>query len=215
MNNLEKKVYQACIDANIEQFTRIISNITDPKQKEQVEKMFNNHMKEITEFIINSQFWKTWKLNEEFIKKLHKISYPPGYKETKKDKYGNDVVFMIPWEYKLFNNFPRVDKNIVSFEIKKLINKYNKGIKKASDKFNFIWEIILDFFKIHPFWHWNWMMASLLLDILLLRNNLESIWLKKHYLNPEIKQQIYNSIEKAIITKNYNIFIENIKKIKN
>jgi hypothetical protein len=58
---------------------------------------------------------------------------------------------MIPGEYKKYPNFPRVSPAVVSFEMKKLIRKYNKNISKVPNKKEFIGSIILDFLRIHPF----------------------------------------------------------------
>ncbi len=210
MENINELVYQACVNANIDVFTRIVKNIKNAKQKQLLEEEFKNHMKYVSNFILNSDFWKTWKLDENFIKQLHKIHYPPNYVETKKNKKWEDIVFMVPGEYKKYPNFLRVSPSIVNFEMDKWVKKYNKNIWKVKDKQKIIWELILEFFKIHPFWHGNWMMASLLFDLMLIKNNLKPIWLKAKYLDDNFKSKVYKSIEKSIKENNTKYFLETI-----
>jgi hypothetical protein len=59
MKNLQPLIYQACVDANIYRLQFILNNTKDEIKKQQIKIMFTNHMKELTEFILNSNFIKT------------------------------------------------------------------------------------------------------------------------------------------------------------
>jgi Fic family protein len=174
---------------------------------------FYEHMKQIANFCLK-EFNKNWKLDTTFIKKLHRIHYPDGYIRRKKTlSWETEFVSFRPWVYKYYENYPWVKPKDVKKEMKKLVNNYNKNINGTHNKFQFITEFIIAFFKIHPFWDSNWAVASILYDLLLLKNNLAPVYLKWFYLDKTKKQQIYNSIEQSIKMNKSDIFSNLILKL--
>jgi hypothetical protein len=58
-NNLKDQIYEACKNANIYRLDFILKHTQDPQKKEKIQKMFDLHMKQLTDYIINSDFHKT------------------------------------------------------------------------------------------------------------------------------------------------------------
>ena len=196
---------------NIEKFTNVVNSINDERQKQQLKSGFENHMKEIAIFCKNN-FDKN-NLTENFIKNLHKIHYPKWYKKFKKTtSWDWEICTMIPWQYKTLMNFKWVKPENVKKEMSILIENYNTNIKSTDNKFDLITKFIIDFFRIHPFGDWNWTVAFILYDLLLLNNNLKPLFIKSRYLDTNKKRKIYNSIEKSISENNILYFLEEIKK---
>jgi fido (protein-threonine AMPylation protein) len=212
MKDIEQKVYKACEDANWVKLQEVLSIVKDENQKQQIKKMFSAHMQEITDFILNSNFLKTWKLDENFIKTLHKKLFPPNYKETKKSLSWKDIVYLIPWEYKIFENYPRVSVANTKKEILKWINDYNQNINKVENKFDFIALKVVDFFKIHPFANANGITISIIFDLMLISNGYKNYWLKRKYLIPWFKEEFFKVIEKYILQKDIKSYLTFIKK---
>lgn len=210
--NLENIIFQACKDANYIKLQQVLNLTNNKQQKEQIKKMFNAHMQEITDFILNSNFIKTNKLSEEFIKTLHKKLFPPNYKETKKSLSWKEVVYFIPWEYKIYENFTRVSVANVKKEINKWIENYNKNIKNIENKFDFCAIKVVEFLKIHPFANANWITISIIFDLMLILNWFKNYWLKRKYLIPWFREEFFKVIEDYILTKNKEKYINFIKK---
>jgi hypothetical protein len=79
-NNL---ILESILNANKINLDKIISQINDGKQVNQINRLFEKHMLEITEFC-EKNFIQNELLEEKNIKELHKIHFPPNYKETQK-----------------------------------------------------------------------------------------------------------------------------------
>jgi len=212
MSNIEEKVYQSCVDANFLKLQDVFLRVKDINQKKQIEKMFSAHMQELTDFILSSIFLKTWKINEEFIKNLHKKLFPPNYTETKKSLSWKEVVYLIPGEYKIFENFPRVSVATVRNELLKWIKYYNQNINTLDNKFDFIALKVVDFLKIHPFANANGITISIIFDLMLILNWFENYWLKRKYLEPWFKDEFFKVIEKYILQKDKENYLNFIKK---
>jgi len=208
-NSIKDQIYEACKNANLYRLDFILKHTQNQQEKEKILKMFDLHMKQLTQYIINSDFHKTWKLSEEFIKGLHKRFFPPGYKKTKKLKNGQEIVYFIPGQYKIFPNHPRVAPKDVKKEMKKWINDYNLYWKNRD--FDYYALKMLDFFRIHPFTNWNGVTISIIFDLMLLYNNLKPYWLKAKYLIPGFRLTFYNIIDNALKTKNYNNYLKFLK----
>ena len=194
---------------NIEKFSKVYDSIKDENQKQQIKNWFDSHMKEIAIFC-NNNFDKN-NLTENFIKNLHKIHYPKWYKIFKKTKdWKWEVCTMIPWQYKTLMNFKWVKPENVKKEMSILIENYNTNIKSTDNKFDLITKFIIDFFRIHPFGDWNWTVAFILYDLLLLNNNLKPLYIKEKYINTDNKKEIYKAIEKSISENNISFFKKSI-----
>lgn len=211
---MKTKILKSVELANKSYLKKVLSLQTDPTKKEQIKILFTKHMQEISDFCIEN-FIKKDKLTEKFIRDLHKLHFPPWYKKTKKTlSWDGEVVVMLPWVYKSSpTNYNWVAPSEVKFEMQKLIENYNENIDLAKNKFDFILNFVLDFYKIHPFWDWNGRIASILWDLMLIKNNLKPIFIKTILDNKTNKEKLFEIIEVAIRDKKIDIFIKEIKKL--
>jgi len=208
----KNKVFKACTDANYVKLRYILDNLKDDSKKEQIKKMFNTHMEELTDFILNDDFFTRGTLTENFIKNLHRKLFPPHYKETKKSLSWKEVVYFIPWEYKKYPNFPRVWPSNVKKEMQYWINDYNTKIKQIENKFDFIALKVVEFLRIHPFANANGITISIIFDLMLIQNWFENFWFKRKYLILWFKDKFFKAIENYILTKNEENYLNFIKK---
>lgn len=190
-------VYEICKSANIAKFENIIQKVEEDK-KIALKKWFENHMRSLALYC-KKNFLDKWILTEDFIKWLHKSHYPKWfiqYKDFEKSIW--KVAIMIPWEYKSIENFKRIKLSDTKIEVQKNIDNYNYNIDKTKDKKDFITKIFINFYKIHPFWNWNWVTFSIIYDLMLLKNGYEIVKLRELYKDDNLKKEIYKSIDNSI-----------------
>lgn len=157
------------------------------------------------------------KLEIDFIKWLHKNLFPEWFITKNKDINWKEFIQMIPWEFRKINLQSKTNpnKNIylkfsdITIWIEKIINIFNDSRKELSDILLFL----ADFFIVHPFGDWNWRVAYILTDLLLLKN-----WFNPLYLW-ELKQknelQFYNILDKVYETRDTKLFYDFIETYKN
>lgn len=175
---------------------------------EQMKKMFFMHMEQITNYCINKYINK-WELSEEFIKWLHKIIYPPDYRQYITNNKWKQVLYMQPWIYKTINNsifnyvlnkeVDFIKPELVNIKMKQLLINFNENIKLEEDKYDVILNFLLDFGKIHPFWDWNWRIITILIDLFLIQFNLEPLNITQ--LKEKDMKWFYYSIQKSRIER--------------
>lgn len=205
--NNETILLDICKKANYSYLQKVLLQIKDSKQKENVINLFNKHMQQIADFCMNN-FLKTGILTQKFIRELHKIHFPPWYQKMKKTiSWDAFVVIMIPWVYKTWNtNFNRVSPKDTKTKMQELIDNYNQTSIRNLD---FILEFALNFYKIHPFWDWNGRVLSILLDLILIKNSFKPIFIKNIIdSNPSLYKKI---IDDSIKNNDKNLFINKIK----
>ena len=200
----EKYILKSVISANEKYLNNILNQIEDEK-KDFVNKMFLKHMTEIKDFCLETMN-NNEILTENFIKNLHKIHFPEWYQKTKEINW-KKIVTSIPWVYRSNENYMWVMAKDVKSEMKDLIEK-NKNIKSFDEIFLFL----LNLFKIHPFWDWNWRIFSILTDLLLIQNNLKPYFFKKKVDDKIIEKNIFYSIIKSLKEKKWDFFLLEIKK---
>lgn len=185
-------IKNSVISANKKYLQNVLKNIPLENHK-QIEDLFQKHMSEIAHFIQNN-FMKNWVLTEKFIRDLHSLLYPPGYKETQKTlSWDGVIITMIPWVYKSLNNFNRVSPKDVKQEMKILVNEYNKWSKNIDS----ICHFLVQFLKIHPFWNGNKRTISILIDSMLINTGISPISFSlKQEKNKDIEKALIQSIEK-------------------
>lgn len=163
-----------------------------PEDKQEIAKeYFYKDIEKITNYCYEN-FWRI--LSEEFIKWLHKSLYPDWYIQKTKDENWNEIIWMIPWEYKKIKIVAKENKNQDIYEkveniensMKKLIDDFNINILKdisISEKKDLIFLFAVDFVSIHPFWDGNWRADGILIDLLCLKYDIDLLWLVKIYKN--------------------------------
>jgi len=200
------------INSNINNLNKVLNNIDTIEQKKQIQILFEEHMKEITNYCLDN-FINKEKLSETFIMWLHKIHYPKWYIESNKTIKGDaEIITMIPGNYKTLQNFDWVDPKDVKSEMNKLINLYNENIKISNDKKKLIIYILINLYRIHPFWNWNGRVISIIIDLMLIKNNINPIYFNK-LLNTNRKlfsSNIVQSIKSKSITNINKIIKETI-----
>lgn len=206
---INQKVFEITKNANQINLDKVIKTINDDKQIENIKSMFDKHMLEISKFCIQNFIQKDF-LEEKFIRELHKIHYPPNYKESQKSILWDwEVITMIPWVYKTLNNFNWVKPWNVKKEINELIEYYNENIDNAEDKFNLIISFLINFLRIHPFGNWNARVISIIADCMLIKNNLNPIYF--NLLQNTDKEKYKKIITKSIENNDLDLFMKLIK----
>lgn len=176
-----------------------------PQEKhDQIKNMFDLHMNKIAQYCID-EFVNKDTLSEKWIKWLHKILYPAWYTQTTDIENTRwKVVYMIPWEYKSINNktvnyinpeaedieFLEVNKVKESMDL--LIMNFNNKPEKNKDVIMFF---VLDFLEIHPFGDGNWRIASILVDVLCLKNGIKPFYF--YLIKEKDLTWLYKSIQLA------------------
>lgn len=205
---IKNNLLDICKYSNDSYLQKILGHFNnDENKKNEIKKLFNKHMEEISEMVLED-FFKKDQLTEKFIRNLHKIHFPAGYTETQKKDWV-EVVCMIPWVYRSNENFLWVMAKNVKNEMKNFVDNYNYNINIVENKYDFILKTLISFLRIHPFGNWNWRVISIIIDSMLLKNNLKPIHFKK--IQEEKKIDFEKMIIKSIETKN----IKYIKKIIN
>ncbi len=202
-----KQIFDIIVKSNIVNLEKVLKNIKNDKQKEQIKNMFEKHMQEIAKYCIEN-FYNKDLLDEKFIKWLHLIHYPKWYIEKQKTiSWDAEIVTMIPWNYKTLKNFDWVLVKDVKEEMNKLINNYNLSDKKEDD----IYDFLLNFLRIHPFWNWNARVLSIIVDLMLIKNNYPELNFNlKQYKD---KENIKNLIVEWIKERNHKEIIKKIKEL--
>ncbi|MDD4151585.1 MAG: deaminase [Candidatus Gracilibacteria bacterium] len=174
----------------------------------------NKLIKFIDENFINKDFEK---LEISFIKGLHKNLFPEGFIAKSKDVNGKEFIQMIPGEFRKINlqsktnpnkniylQFQSIEKN---FEI--FINNFNKTFFNIDDILLFA----SDFSRIHPFGDGNGRTLDILVDLLLLKNGLNPLFLGELKQNDEIG--FYKILDKVYETRDVKLFYDFIENHKN
>lgn len=169
-----------------------------PEDKKQIAiNAYEKDIERLVNYIYNSWFLnENFLLTEDFIKWFHKSLYPENFIQKKKDEKWREFIWMIPGEYKKIKIISNDRKNArdlpnwkpnediytlpenTEIEMNQLLSNFNK-IKNIENKKDFILFFINDLLYIHPFWDWNGRMIKILCDLLLLKYNLQSLWLMK------------------------------------
>lgn len=175
---------------------------------EQMKNMFNAHMEIIANYCFDNFINKS-ELTENFIKWLHKQLYPKDYVQYIKDNKWRNILYMKPWEYKTINNkiYNYILEKEIEFEkpelvkikMNYLIENFNKSILINENKLDIILNFLLDFWKIHPFWDWNWRVITILIDLFLLKYDLNKINITN--LKEKNMEWFYKSIQKSRLEK--------------
>ncbi|HBB27181.1 TPA: hypothetical protein DCZ36_01630 [Candidatus Gracilibacteria bacterium] len=164
---------------------------------------YNKDIERLANFVLKSLFLNDDSLlTESFIKGLHKTFYPEEFNQKGIDKDGKEIIWMIPGEYKKINNFAKTEDKSEYFrdipgwtkekeayaspenieaEMQRIIKYFNNKLyseKEVENKKDGIFLFILDFIYVHPFSDGNGRIASILLDLLLLKIGLNQIGLK-------------------------------------
>lgn len=145
------------------------------------------------------------KLTEAFICGLHKALFPSGYKQTMTTPEG-EVVYMVPGEYKRFNNggesylyndltLQCIAPEDVPETMARIVNTLNAALDAAADaqqKRDAILSFFVYFGMIHPFGDANGRVANMLADLLAIKEGLPA------FNFPRIKEKDFPALARAL-----------------
>ncbi|MDD2565694.1 MAG: Fic family protein [Candidatus Gracilibacteria bacterium] len=204
---MKEKILESIIYAMNHYLEESLGRVSLDKH-EQMKKMFFMHMEQITNYCINKYINKG-ELSEEFIKGLHKIIYPPDYRQYITNNKGKQVLYMQPGIYKTINNsifnyvlnkeVDFIKPELVNIKMKQLLINFNENIKLEEDKYDVILNFLLDFGKIHPFGDGNGRIITILIDLFLIQFNLEPLNITQ--LKEKDMKGFYYSIQKSRIER--------------
>ena len=210
---IKKIVYQNTLDYLKQAFYR-----TEQNKHQLVLNWYVADTNRIVKYVEEKFIHKDFKnLEIDLIKWLHKNLFPDWFILKNKDINWSDFIQMIPWEYRKINLFSKTNPNknlYLKFEdipiwLEKLVNIFNGSKKEISDILFFL----ADFFIVHPFGDWNWRVAYILTDLLLVKNWFEALYFW------ELKKQdeiwFYKVLDKIYETRNPNYIYNFIEKYKN
>lgn len=176
---------------------------------------YSGDVERIIDFCQKYRENNTTKLNEKFIKWLHRMLYPEWYTQKFKNPEWEEFIWMIPWEYRKIDiiSNDNMDKYIyfkpIEIEkwIEKIIQEYNEGGNDI--QWNILY-FLADFFIVHPFWDGNGRVAYILTDLLLLKNGLQPLYLWKRKENDKV--WFYKILDEVYKTRDLAPFYEFIEK---
>ncbi len=157
------------------------------------------YFQELSLFIKKNIFNKK-KLEKKDYEKLYTLIFTPF--ENKKNLYFRDKIkYNMVW---LDDNWKKIDFYPDYTKIQKLLNIYiNKYNNENLDLFERLYSISLEILnKVHPFANNNFAYTSIILDILLIKNNLLPINIKKTF---KVNNLFYPNLNifKQVILKRY------------
>lgn len=181
---MRELIISAMRDACFFHLTKVLARAPEDKHPG-INSSFDAHMVFLADYCI-AGYGGRGTLTEAFICGLHKALFPRDYKQALMTTPEGEVVYMVPGEYKRFNNggdsslHPNQYNMCLAPEdvqetMAKAVSGVNAALIAATDgklKRDAILIFIVDFFMIHPFADANGRVAYMLVDLLAIREGL-------------------------------------------
>lgn len=175
-------IFAAVCSANRSYLQHFLSR-NPPERHAEMIASFERHMSAIARFC-HDNYHGAGTLTTAFIRDLHRSLYPSGYREVQRTLEGNEVVTMVPGEYKTFT--VRGERPSLSFteparvakEMEALVGHLNATLVATGhveERRKTIIFFGLDMVKIHPFPDANGRVSYMLVDLLLIQDGFSPI----------------------------------------
>lgn len=156
-------------------------------------------------------------LSTNFIKWLHKMLYPAWHIQKQVNEKWQEIIWMIPWEYRIINLESTTNPNkkiYCNFEnikdsLDNIIAEFNNNLNSNNSQKSIL-IFMADFSRVHPFWDWNGRLIDILVDLLLVKNNLTPIYFWK--LKQNDKVSFYQALDWAHETRKLDWLLELVDK---
>ena len=156
-----------------------------------------------------------------FIKGIHKNFYPEWYIQKSKDERWREFVWMIPGEYRDIELIAKDAKKqniytktqniqILMGQILSDFRTHFESTENTNERRDLIVFCVMDIVKIHPFGDGNGRTLSVLLDLLLFKNNFKPFNLFKIKANH--KNELYEAVAKVQENRDLTDMYEMIEK---
>lgn len=189
VDTMRELIISAMRDASLPYLAKVLARSPEDKHSH-ITGWFETHMARLADYCM-AGYGGRGTLTEAFICGLHKALFPPDYKQVLMTTPEGEVVYMVPGEYKRFNNggesylYPNrsylciVPEDVLE-TMAKVVNTLNTALAVATDERQIrdaILFFMVDFFMIHPFGDANGRVAYMLADLLAIREGLPALFL--------------------------------------
>lgn len=185
---MRELIISAMRDASLPYLVKVLARSSEDKHSH-ITGWFETHMAHLADYCM-AGYGGRGTLTEAFICGLHKALFPPDYKQALMTTPEGEVVYMVPGEYKRFNNggdsylYPNrtylcIAPEDVQETMTKVVKTLNAALGEAADERQIrdaILFFMVDFFMIHPFADANGRVAYMLADMLVIREGLPAFF---------------------------------------
>jgi len=208
---MRELIISAMRDACLPYLVKVLARSPEDKHPG-INSLFDAHMIFLADYCLVG-YGGRGTLTEAFICGLHKSLFPHDYKQTLMMTPEGETVYMVPGEYKRFNNegdsslcsnrvYVFIPPEDVQETMAKAVNVLNAALIAATDerkKRDAILLFILDFFRIHPFSDANGRVAYMLADLLAIKEDLPAF--SFHRIKEKDLQALYRAVELACVAR--------------
>ena len=202
---MRELVLAAVRDACLPYLVKVLARVPEDKHPN-ITSLFDTHMAYLADYCM-AGYGGRGALTEAFICGLHKTLFPSDYQQVLMTTPEGEVVYMVPGEYKRFNNggesylYPNrsylcIAPEDVQETMAKVVNTLNTALAAATDEQQIrdaILLFILDFLMIHPFGDANGRVACILADLLAIREGLPAFYF--HRIKGKDLPALYRALE--------------------
>ena len=178
-----KLIYDAVCTANRSSLEKSLAGCSRESHSEMIA-AFERHMSDIACFCHDS-YLGTGTLTTAFIRELHRRHYPAGYREVQCAPDGEEVVLMVPGEYRTsLVGGGRLDATLAeavqtASDMQALVDDVNATLTGSGSDQHRRDRVVLfgrEMVRLQPFTDANERVASILVDLLLIRAGMAPIY---------------------------------------